>query len=99
MSFRVDYLPESRDDIDDAFRHYRQISARLSEKFLRALRASIDRIVDNPELYAIVHRDVRAVLLRRFPYVVFYRIDEDRILIVAVQHGRRKWFVWQRRTF
>ncbi|MCI0460959.1 MAG: type II toxin-antitoxin system RelE/ParE family toxin [Gemmataceae bacterium] len=98
MTLPVVYLPEAQDDIDAAYAYYEQCLAGLGDRFLEALRDCVSRIADAPEMYGIVYQDIRAAPLRRFPYVVYYRVEPDRILVIAVQHGRRSWKGWQGRT-
>jgi len=95
MSVPVAYLPEAEDDIDAAYAYYEQRLTGLGDRFLQALRDRLDRIQDNPALYSIFYQDVRAAPLRRFPYVVYYRLEDQRVLIIAVQHGRRSSQAWQ----
>jgi toxin ParE1/3/4 len=40
----------------------------------------------------------RAYLLRRFPYIVAYRIAEHRVEVLAVAHGHRKPGYWSDRV-
>jgi plasmid stabilization system protein ParE len=70
----------------------------LGEGFLAAVRATLDRIQFNPELHAVVYREVRRALVRRFPYAVYYRIEPERIAAVAVHHGKRDPKRWQSRA-
>jgi hypothetical protein len=37
-------------------------------------------------------------LVRRFPYAVIYRIDDDQTTVVAVYHSRRDPRGWQSRA-
>ena len=78
MSLPVAYLPEALDDVEAAYLSYEGQCADLGNRFLAALRSRIDVIADNPNLYAVLHRDVRAAPLRRFPYVVYYRVESSR---------------------
>jgi toxin ParE1/3/4 len=39
------------------------------------------------------------VLVRRFPFVVFYAEDEAAIRLIAVAHGRRRPGFWRKRKF
>ena len=94
MTLPVAYLPEARDDIDAAYALYEQRLAGLGDRFLEALRQVIERIADTPDLYGIFHQDIRAAPLRRFPQVVYYRAEPSRVLIIAVQHGRRSSRAW-----
>ncbi len=38
-----------------------------------------------------------APMVRRFPYVVYYRIQGGRVSILAIQHGARDPSAWQSR--
>lgn len=98
MSLPVAYLPEARDDVDVAYTQYESRSPGLGDQLLEALRERLAQIADSPELYGVVHQDVRAAPLRQFPYVVYYRAETDRVLVIAVQHGRRKSSTWQGRV-
>ena len=39
-----------------------------------------------PESHPVRHRQFRRALLRRFPYGVFYAVEADEIVILAVLH-------------
>ena len=47
---------------------------------------------------AVVFRDTRRFLLKRFPYAVFYRVYPRVIVVVACMHGRRNPLRWKERT-
>ena len=49
-------------------------------------------------MYAATFRGVRPAKLRRFPYVVYYRVLADRIEVLAVLHGSRDPRIWQGRA-
>ena len=94
MSFPLVYVPESRDDIDAAYHHFERCRTGLGDRFMLSLRRCTEKIALTPELYGVVEDDFRAAPLRRFPHLVFYRFEADRVLIVAVHHGRRDGQTW-----
>ncbi len=98
MSRPLFLRPEAEDDLARARNWYNQQRNGLGEEFLQAAEAVFERIVDQPDLYAIVHRDVRRVTMRRFPYVVYYVASSDSIEIIAVLHGARDPGVWRSRV-
>ena len=55
------------------------------------------QIAAAPQMHEAVIRDVRRSMMRRFPYVVYYRLLPERIEIVAILHGSRSPAVWMRR--
>ncbi len=97
MNLPVDLLAEAEEDIDSAFQGYECVQAGLGERFLAELRQVSERVSTWPELYGIVEGNIRAATLNRFPQVVFYRVEANRVLVVGVIHGRRSWKVWQDR--
>jgi hypothetical protein len=50
-----------------------------------------------PEVFPIVCRQARLGLLRKFPYLVIYRVFPDFVSVVAVVHGRRHPRRWKAR--
>ena len=41
---------------------------------------------------------MRRVKLRRFPYLIYYRLSSDLIEVIAVFHGSRDPKLWQERV-
>ena len=86
-------------DVRDAYDWYASQRAGLGDEFLAALTKTRDHILAYPYSHAVLYRDIRRALLpRRFPYGLFYRIDGDAIMVVACMHARRDPRSWQRRT-
>ena len=66
----------------------------LGEEFSRSLESAIHRVARNPFAAPAVYQDVRRVLLKRFPYSVFYRVDGDNLLVLSCLHTRRAAVDW-----
>lgn len=90
--------PAAAADIDEAFLWYEHQRVGLGEEFLAAAQAVIDAIAQQPLRYAVVRRDTRRALLRRFPYAIYFRVYGDLAVVVACMHGRRSPRRWQSRT-
>jgi plasmid stabilization system protein ParE len=75
-------------DLVAAHDWYEQRSPGLGKDFVRMVDAAVAGIARNPELFPPAHRGLRRVLVRRFPYAVFYRIDPDAVRLVAVLHAK-----------
>lgn len=98
MSLPIVFEPEVEADVDEAYQWYEQRGRGLGEDFLAAVRTTLDRIQLNPELHAVIYRELRRALVRRFPYAVYYRVERERIAVVAVHHGKRDPRRWQSRA-
>jgi plasmid stabilization system protein ParE len=89
---------EAREDVETTSQYYDEKQAALRVQFLRRLNDAIDRIRSAPELYGVVWRDVRAKRLKTYPFIVYSRLHDAHIEIVAVLHGSRDSSVWQSRV-
>ena len=61
----------------------------LGHEFREAVDAVVARIADNPLAYPDRYRGARRALLRGFPYVVWYRVLESFVVVLACVHGKR----------
>jgi toxin ParE1/3/4 len=61
----------------------------LGDEFARSLESAINRVARNPFAAPVVHDNVRRVLLKRFPYSVFYIADDDNLLVPSCLHTKR----------
>lgn len=57
------------------------------------MRDVFQQIQTTPTLYTVV----RMALVRRFPYVILYRVEATRIVVVSVFHTSRDPKIWRRR--
>mgnify|MGYP002777084809 CR=1 FL=1 len=88
MSFVLIFRPEVRAELDKAYNWYEDQQEGLGDDSLNCVDEKINQIQQMPELYAIVHKDIRRVEIRRFPYLIYYRVVVDRVIVLAVLHGR-----------
>jgi toxin ParE1/3/4 len=98
MSVPVRVTPAARDDIRYGERYFEGRRAWLGGEFVEEVLAILGRIGDMPLGYGELGDGVRAVGLRRFGYVVYYRSDGTAAEVVAVRHGGRSPEAWQARA-
>ena len=70
----------------------------LGKEFLVAVGEALEKIAKHPDFGILVHPRLRRANLRRFPYGVFYFVEQQRIVVVGVLHGRRAPRVWKSRS-
>ena len=91
--------PEAETEVQQAFEWYQEQSAGLGLEFLRAIEACLFGISRNPFAYTVAKvPNVRRALLRRFPYALFYLVDDDAIVVVAVFNVKRQPIDWTKRV-
>lgn len=88
LTHQVVLTPEADLELNDAADWYEQ-KARLGAEFVTQVREVLNRIGRMPELYAVVHRNVRRARVRRFSYNIYYRLQNDRVEVIAILHAHR----------
>ena len=94
MTLAIDFLPQAESEIEAASLWYEEQSPGLGFRFLFAIDAALRRASENPLSFPRELRRTRKAVIRRFPYVVFYAVEKERILVTGVFHGRRHPRSW-----
>jgi plasmid stabilization system protein ParE len=91
----VVWIPDAKADLLEARAWYDNIRPWLGERFALAVEATIEAIAEHPLQFAAVYRDRRRAGVRRFPYGIFYEVQQGRVVVIACLHGRRNPRRWQ----
>ena len=94
---RYRYLPEAREDLNNAAAFYEASVPGLGDAFLDDVERAINDIRENPRTGAPIGRVFRRAILRRFPFTIVYAERDDEIVIVAIAHDRRRPGYWRGR--
>ena len=98
MKYFLTVRPEAELDIDAAFEYYEDQRTGLGYDFLLCVEAAISIIERNPTHHRKIHKELRRIAVRRFPYRIFYFIQDERIIVTALFHVRRDPQSWDART-
>jgi plasmid stabilization system protein ParE len=84
-------LPPVLQDISDAAAWYdEQNYPGLGDRFLDTFYASLLHVQQNGEIYSAAYQDFRKILIRPFPYSVYYRLHSNIWIVTLVIHAARK---------
>lgn len=87
---RIEYHPALEAELLEVRNHYNDRSSGLGDDFVNEFERQVLRIASMPERWMVVHRDIRRALMKRFPYVILFRVLEDSTLrITVVKHEKR----------
>jgi plasmid stabilization system protein ParE len=89
MKYKVIVRHEAEDDLKEAFSWYEDKRTGLGYDFLLQVDAGINFINRNPEIHPIEYKGTRKHLIKRFPYKIIYLFEENKIIVLAVIHGKR----------
>ena len=91
---KVEFLETAQTELDQAFQWYEIQQQNLGKQFLNEFDAAVRRIVAYPEAYLLIEKEIRRCLIKRFPYGVWYGIEADKIIVIAVAHLHRQPDYW-----
>ena len=87
---RIEYHPAIEGELRKIINYYNQSSLDLGSEFLNELEKQIIKISSMPNIWIIVEGDVQRSLMERFPYVIYFRVVENKVLrVTVIKHQRR----------
>lgn len=89
--------PRAEQDLREARDWYESQFPGLGTDFLHEAAKVMELLATDSERPPFYYRGFRRVLLRRFPYKVFYRVEGGRVIVFRVLHGRRDHPRWLNR--
>ena len=91
----------AQDELREAFQHLDENAGPdIADRFILSVNSTLEAVADRPESFVVVHAEamIRRAITHRFPYGVFFQVDDDEIRVIAVTHLRRHPDTWKRRT-
>jgi toxin ParE1/3/4 len=87
---RIEYHPAIEAELTEVRDYYNSQSQNLGHDFVNDFERQVLRIAAMPTRWMIVRGDTRRALMRRFPYLILFRIvNESVIRITVIKHERR----------
>jgi toxin ParE1/3/4 len=89
LTWRVHVHPLAQADIEDARDWYDQQRAGLGADFLLEVEGALAQLDQHPTRQRPYYRGLRRILTKRFPYKIFFLVEEESVHVLRVLHGRR----------
>ena len=97
MAYRLDFHPEAEAEFDEAIVWYQEQRDGLEQEFFDEYLVLESRLEANPDQFPAVLENIRRANFHRFPYSLFFEIEQGSIFIYAVFHQSRNPEEWQKR--
>ena|ERR671918_461698 len=94
----IRFTPEADLELAEAREWYSHQRDDLDLEFMQCIDNALSRVVSNPFMFPAIYRDLRRVVINRFPFAIFYEVLTDEIQVVAVFHSRRDPETWKSRV-
>jgi plasmid stabilization system protein ParE len=83
------FLRQALADLRNAREWYERQRRGLGDESVVAVGAAVDAVIEYPVAYPVVRRRTRRVLVARFPYGLYYRVNGATVIVIAVMHVAR----------
>ncbi len=92
MSFSLVFSAAADEDIIESINWYNEQREGLGFEFYDQVQEKLDLLIQNPLHYPVRFKKVHALLVGRFPYLIYYKILEvqSTIEVVGILHTSRK---------
>lgn len=86
---RLRYTQRAKNDVEFAFEWDEKQRRGLGFEFLDCIEIAIKSILNFPEMYRLCYTNFRRCVIRRFPFSIFYTIEDKEIVIHSVFDNRQ----------
>ena len=100
MKYKVKIEPDALADIQDIANWYNEAQAKLGKRFLDTAVKQINSLSKNPQIYTIRYKEIRCMLIKKFPYMVHFYINEvsNCVEVLVVIRTFRNPKIWEEKT-
>ena len=96
MSYSIIISPIAEEELFESALWYNIRKTELGIEFINEVDNTLRDIILNPLQFKTVYKNFRMALTKRFPFEIFYTIDDDKILVHHVFHASRNPKVWKK---
>jgi len=89
MKYEIVITEAALQDAEIIFDWYEEQLPGLGEKFILALEVANKDLLRSPFAFAKWKKDIRKMVMRKFPYKIFYKIKGNTIVINTIAHVKR----------
>jgi hypothetical protein len=86
MAYKIIINPSARLDIIEAIEWYNEHQSNLGFRFYISAQTTLNNILKNPSVFAVRYKTIRTAIIKKFPYMVHYNVDQqtETISVLAV---------------
>ena len=88
---------EARQDFSESYEYYESQRSGLGERFYRELETVLTSVRNQPFAFREVRSGIRKARLKIFPFAIYFRLEQEAIVVIAVYHKSRDPRGWQSR--
>jgi len=96
--FSIEISDNAEIDFNKSYQYYFEDSLKVADAFFRRIDSSLGRIKHNPFSFPTAHKNIRKYVIKKFPFVIYYQVEDSIIKVIAIFHTSRNPEIWNERT-
>lgn len=96
--FSIELSNEAEKDFEKSYAFYYENNPKVADTFFQNINRSFEKIKENPHTFPTVHKDVKKYVIKKFPFVIYYRLMNTIIRVIAIFHSSRNPEKWNERV-
>lgn len=91
MKYLLEFTPKAKNEFINAYHWYEEQKSGLGDTFRKEVYKFIGLILENPEHYPIRDKQLREIVLNKFPFLIVFQIHKhsQKIYIASIFHTKR----------
>ncbi len=95
--YSIEISDEAELDFDKSYNYYYEENPKVADSFFRSINLAFKNIKKTPKSFPLTHKDIRKYIVKKFPFVVYFRIVDSLIQVIAIFHTSRNPEIWNKR--
>ena len=87
---KIGILASASRDLIEGYRFYEMQAEGVGAYFLDSLYSDIDSLIISAGMHSVHFGKYHCLLSKRFPFAVYYRVEEETVLVYAILDCRRR---------
>jgi toxin ParE1/3/4 len=89
---RARYTETALAEVNEIFAYISERNPSAAKRVVARVERTVRNLGDYPEMAQEADEDgVRRMPVGRYPFIVFYTVEADEVVILHVRHGARRW--------
>ncbi len=97
MAYNLELHEQAEQELWDAMDYYDEKRKQLGQEFAQELRAIMKTVWEHPARFPTVKDNIRKAVVKKFPYIIIFEIQEDTVFVLAIFHTSRNPDSWEGR--
>ncbi len=97
-AFNVEISDEAESDLDSSWEYYYDVSPAIADAFYQRINISLENLKKMPLSFPLAHRNLRKYTVKKFPFVIYYQVEDIVVKVIAIFHTSRNPKIWNERV-